>query len=91
MSCNVTALRPHMAQLMATLSDQQDSTRLIAIQEHATGPSAATPLCKLAAGRKLKAMLGPTDPDAAREAAGVGVIATASMQLAEVVPTTEAG
>eukprot|EP00969_Alexandrium_andersonii_P204338 9029965-Alexandrium_andersonii.AAC.1 len=68
---------------MATLSDQQDSTRLIAFQEHAASPSAAIPLRKLAAGRKLKATLGPTDPNAARETAGVGVIGTASMQLAE--------
>eukprot|EP00969_Alexandrium_andersonii_P329351 14553010-Alexandrium_andersonii.AAC.1 len=64
MSCNVTALGPHVGQLMETLKDSGNPTTCIMVQEHATSQRAAAPLCKLAAGKKLTAHIGPVDPNA---------------------------
>eukprot|EP00969_Alexandrium_andersonii_P329764 14572458-Alexandrium_andersonii.AAC.1 len=70
MSCNVAVLRPHMSQLMATLNDRADPTTCTLVQEHSTAKSAASPLRKLAATKRLTALLGPVDPNAHRETAG---------------------
>eukprot|EP00969_Alexandrium_andersonii_P278191 12298021-Alexandrium_andersonii.AAC.1 len=91
MSCNVTALGPRVGQLMETLNDGRNPTTCIMAQEHATPQRAAASLCKLAASKKLTAHLGPVDPDASRDSAGVGAFATRATQLAEVAPATEGG
>eukprot|EP00969_Alexandrium_andersonii_P121918 5390344-Alexandrium_andersonii.AAC.1 len=83
MSCSVTALGPHVGQLMETLNDGGNPTTCIMVQEHATPQRAAAPLCKLAASKKLTAHLRPVDPNASRGSAGVGAFATRAMQLAE--------
>eukprot|EP00969_Alexandrium_andersonii_P176881 7821156-Alexandrium_andersonii.AAC.1 len=71
MTCNVTSARAHWNQLLATLGDTGDPTRVIALQEHSCPESGLEPLRRTAGAKRLQAVLGPADPDASRAAAGV--------------------
>eukprot|EP00969_Alexandrium_andersonii_P265011 11712632-Alexandrium_andersonii.AAC.1 len=57
------------------LSGDASSTAIVALQEHLVGPQSVGAVAAMSGAKRVKALLPPTDPNTAREAAGVGLLA----------------
>eukprot|EP00969_Alexandrium_andersonii_P284013 12556831-Alexandrium_andersonii.AAC.1 len=76
MSINTTALRPHLAGLLAGATQEAgDRMRVTAIQEHAAAGETAAIVARTAQAAKCTLQLGPSVNDAGKPSAGVGVLA----------------
>eukprot|EP00969_Alexandrium_andersonii_P335820 14842664-Alexandrium_andersonii.AAC.1 len=90
MTCNVTSLRPRLSQIVSTLASPENGVRVIAIQEHAVPLREQLQLVRAARASAVEVVLGPTDPNSKKDAAGVAIAACGQRNLRRLAPATAA-
>eukprot|EP00969_Alexandrium_andersonii_P058426 2574107-Alexandrium_andersonii.AAC.1 len=84
-TCNPTALRPHMSRMLDALAGM-GGQGVIAFQEHAVPEHQRQALKRIAKAKGATLLLTPTDPNAGKPAGGVGFLATERCTIRELRP-----